>query len=214
MKRNKVSVVLLLVLGFLITGCQTTPYDYTALRASKPRSILVIPPLNETVDVNASYTFISTVSRPLAEKGYYVFPVAVIDNFLKENGLPSPGEMNAVPLHKLREIFGADAVLYTNIRQWGQKYQLLSSVTVVDSELKLVDARTGELLWTGVAFAQQSSSDGGGGLAGALIGAVVQQIVGSIVDNTPKLSTMANTNLVGNPNQGLRPGPYREDVAL
>ncbi|WP_345889650.1 GNA1162 family protein [Spongiibacter thalassae] len=107
-----------------------------------------------------------------------------------------------------------EAACDTNIRQCGQKYQLLSSVIVVDSELKLVDARTGAPLWTGVAFAQQSSSDGGGGLAGALIGAVVSQIVGSIVDNTPKLSTMANTNLVRNPNQGLLPGPYQEDVAL
>lgn len=210
--RNKALLFTLLALS--LVGCQVAPpYDYSALEASKPRSILVIPPLNESVDVNAPYTFISTVSKPLAEKGYYVFPVAVIDQFLKENGLPSPGEMNSVPLEKLRENIGADAVLYTTINQWGQKFQLLSSVTIVDSELKLIDARSGELLWTTRAFAQQSSSDGGGGLAGAIVGAIVQQIAGSISDQTPALSSGANAMAINAPNQGLLPGPYLPEEA-
>ncbi|WP_269620379.1 DUF799 domain-containing protein [Zhongshania sp. BJYM1] len=210
--RNRALVFALLALS--LVGCQVAPpYDYSALQASKPRSILVIPPLNESVDVNAPYTFISTVSKPLAEKGYYVFPVAVVDQFLKENGLPSPGEMNGVPLEKLRENIGADAVLYTTINQWGQKFQLLSSVTIVDSELKLIDARTGELLWTTRAFAQQSSSDGGSGLAGAIVGAIVQQIAGSISDQTPALSSGANAMAINAHNQGLLPGPYLPEDA-
>jgi hypothetical protein len=40
------------------------------------------------------YIYLSTLTKPLAEKGYYVLPVAVIDQFLKENGLPTPAEMN------------------------------------------------------------------------------------------------------------------------
>ncbi|MFQ3201975.1 MAG: hypothetical protein ACI9SK_002713 [Zhongshania sp.] len=209
MNRSKITkAVFFVLLAFSLVACQVAPYDYSALEASQPRSILVIPPLNESVDVNAPYTFISTVSKPIAEKGYYVFPVAVIDQFLKANGLPSPGEMNGVPLQKLREIIGADAVLYTTINQWGQKFQLLNSATIVDSNLKLIDARSGELLWTARAFAQQSSGDGGGGLAGAIIGAIVEQIAGSIVDRTPALSSAANAVAINAPNQGLLPGPY------
>jgi hypothetical protein len=209
MNRSKITKAGFFVpLAFSLVACQVAPYDYSALEASQPRSILVIPPLNESVDVNAPYTFISTVSKPIAEKGYYVFPVAVIDQFLKANGLPSPGEMNGVPLQKLREIIGADAVLYTTINQWGQKFQLLNSATIVDSNLKLIDARSGELLWTARAFAQQSSGDGGGGLAGAIIGAIVEQIAGSIVDRTPALSSAANAVAINAPNQGLLPGPY------
>jgi hypothetical protein len=209
MNRSKITKAgFFVLLAFSLVACQVAPYDYSALEASQPRSILVIPPLNESVDVNAPYTFISTVSKPIAEKGYYVFPVAVIDQFLKANGLPSPGEMNGVPLQKLREIIGADAVLYTTINQWGQKFQLLNSATIVDSNLKLIDARSGELLWTARAFAQQSSGDGGGGLAGAIIGAIVEQIAGSIVDRTPALSSAANAVAINAPNQGLLPGPY------
>jgi hypothetical protein len=54
-----------------------------------PRSILMLPPLNESTAVEATWGYLSTVTQPLAERGFYVFPVAVIDQFLKENGLPS-----------------------------------------------------------------------------------------------------------------------------
>ena len=143
MKRAAVYMIIL-GLSLVAAGCSTTPYDYTALQASKPRSILVLPPRNNTVEVIAPYIFLSTISKPLAEKGYYVFPVSVIDNFLKENGMPTPDEMNSVPLDQLHKHTGADAVLYVQINDWGQKYQVLSSQTVVDSHMKLVDARTGE----------------------------------------------------------------------
>jgi hypothetical protein len=52
-------------------GCKTTqPYDYTNFRAHPPRSILVIPPLNESTTVEGTYSYLSTVSRPIAERGY------------------------------------------------------------------------------------------------------------------------------------------------
>jgi hypothetical protein len=192
----------------LMAGCATTPYDYSALEASKPRSILIIPPQNNSVEVIAPYTFLSTISMPLAEKGYYVFPVAVIDNFLKENGMPTPDEMNLVPVDKLYEYTGADAVLYVTINDWGQKYQVLSSSTVVDSHMRLVDARTGDMLWDARARAVQSSDDGGGGLAGALVGALVTQMMASSVDNTPHLSSSANNVAINRQNRGLLLGPY------
>ncbi len=192
----------------LVTGCATQPFDYSALKAANPQSILVIPPMNNSVEVNAPYIFISSISSALAEKGYYVFPVALVDQFMKDNGLPTPAEMNAAPLDKLQSIFGADAVLYVTIDDWGQQYQVLSSVAVVSSHWRLVDARTGLELWSGRAYAQESSGDGGGGLGGMLVSAVVTQIAGSISDPTPRLSKIATYSAVNNQRVGLLPGPY------
>ena len=205
----------LLSLGFgllFLTGCVTVdPYDYTELRKSNPRSIVVIPPANNTVEVNASYIFLSTISQPLAEKGYYVFPVSVIDHFLKENGMPTPEDMNTAPLDKIREHIGADAVLYVSIEDWGQKYQVLSSKTIVHSKLRLVDTRTGQLLWDTTAYAEYSSGDSGGGLVGALVSAVVEQVAGSMIDRTPLLSANANSAAINKPERGLIPGPYKTE---
>ena len=194
----------------LLSGCVTPtgPYDYSALENSRPRSILVIPPVNNSVEVNAPYIFLATITRPLAEKGYYVFPVAVIDHFLKENGLPTPAEMNSIPLDKIAEHIGADAVLYVSIKEWGQKYQLVTSSTIVDSTLRLVDVNTGVLLWQATVRGVRTSDDGGAGLLGAIVGAIATQISGSVTDYTPELSSASNRQKINDKSTGLLQGPY------
>jgi len=184
-----------------LSACAPPPHDYALYRSHMPRSILVLPPVNETTDVDASYAYLSTISRPLAECGYYVFPVAVIDAYMKENGLPSADEMHAVSLQKLREIIGADAVLYVIIEEWGQKYRVITSTTVVKARARLVDAATGETLWNGTAHAAQSS--GGGDPIGMLVAAVVAQILDSITDQAHALAGPANAMMIHNENQGL-----------
>lgn len=206
----RIRLCVLMCLTAYLFGCAApTNIDRSAFVAHQPRSILVIPPRNNTVEVNAPYTFLAAITRPIAEKGFYVFPVAVIDTFLKENGLPTPEEMNSIPLDKILEHIGADAVLYTSINKWGQKYEVLSSKAVVSAKMKLVDTRTGDLLWTGNAYAEQQPSNNNGGLAGALIGALVDQVVGSIVDNTFPLAKQATAATIGNTRRGFINGPYK-----
>lgn len=207
---KKIGLLLIACAIAVLSGCAVQPYDYTAINAAKPKSILVIPPASESTDVNSTYTFLSTISKPLAEQGYYVFPVAVVDTFMKENGLPTPDEMNSIPLEKIRDVTGADAVLYVNINQWGQKFQLISSVTIIDSDVRLVDTSTGTLLWHAKIQAQQGSSDGGGGLAGAIVGAIAEQIASAIVDKTYGLSAQQNLLAVNNKTRGLPNDPYKK----
>jgi hypothetical protein len=206
----KVVIVSIASIVFL-SGCVTVePYNYGPLKQAAPRSILVLPPMNSSVEVSAPYTYLSTVTRPLAEKGYYVFPVSVVDTFLKENGLPTPAEMNGIALDKIDEIIGADAVLYVDIQDWGQKFQVLSSVTVVQGNVRLVSVRTGELLWEAPINAQYNpNNNSGGGLLGALVVAVVSQIAGEITDNTPQVARMANNMAFNSAKRGLLNGPYK-----
>jgi hypothetical protein len=119
--------------------------DYTAFKNSHPRSILVLPPINETTDVGATYGVLSQMTLPLAESGYYVVPVAVMDETFKQNGLTNAAEIQGTSPAKLREIFGADAALYTKITKYGSVYQVLDSTTVVAASAKLVDLRTGDV---------------------------------------------------------------------
>lgn len=196
------------VLALLGSACAPpAPRDYSPYRAHMPRSIVVLPPLNQTTDVNAPYVYLSTVTRPLAESGYYVFPVAAVDSFMKENGLPTSGEMNAVPLQKLREVFGADAVLYVTIESWGQKYMIVSSETVVKARATLVDTASGTTLWNGTAFAQRSSSSGQSDIFGMLIASVVDQMLASFTDPTHDLARAANGTMVSDQQSGMLLGP-------
>lgn len=197
--------------ALLLTACavQKPAYDYTAFRASRPASILVLPPLNKTVDVRASYSVMSTMTAPLAESGYYVFPVAVVDQTFKENGLDNPGEMHQAPLAKLREIFGADAVLYVTVEAYGTKYMVIDSTTAVSATGKLVDARTGAVLWQGRATASDAENrqNNGGGLVGILVTALVRQIVGGASDPGHGLSHVTSARLLNAQSGGLLFGP-------
>jgi len=196
-----------------LTGCAAQqPPDYSAYRAHMPRSILVLPPRNESVDVNATYTYLSTVTRPLAEAGYYVFPVAVIDQFLKDNGMPTPDEMHTASLAKIREIIGADAVLYVTITEWGQKYQVLQSTTVVNASAMLVDTATGTTLWEGKA-AMAEGSGGGSDPIAMLIAAAVEQVLDTSTDRCHDVARQANYLMVYNARVGMLPGPRSPDYA-
>jgi hypothetical protein len=205
----------LLRLGLIVTaliltaGCATpAKYDYSTYRAHLPRSVLVLPPLSQSTDIKASYSYLSTVSRPLAESGYYVFPVAVVDAFMKENGLPTPGDMHAIPLDKIGEVFGADAVLYITVEEYGQKYRLLTSTTTVKAKAALVDVATGTTLWEGTTKVAQSSGDSGAGIIGALVTAVASQIVSSTTDHAHTVSATVNHQMFFNKDSGLLLGPY------
>lgn len=199
-----------LLLGLVLTACvTTTPRDYSNYRARIPRSILVLPPLNETADIRGTYSYLSTVTYPVAEMGYYVYPIVLADQLLKENGLPTPGEMHQAPLSKLRKVFGADAVLYLTLKEYGTRYQILSSVTVVVAEAKLVDTLTETLLWEGTLAAQDDSgkNNSSGGIWGALINAAVKQVLDNSRDAAYPLSRVANRQLMWE-NRGLLYGPH------
>lgn len=190
-----------------LAGC-AKPYDYTNFRQHPPRSILVLPPLNESTAVEATWSYQSTVTRPLAERGYYVFPVAVVDQFMKENGLPTAGEMHQAPLKKLAEILGADSVLYVTVEEYGTKYQVLNAATIVKVRAKLVDTRTGVLLWEGRIAMQHNSNSGSGNLIAAVVSAAITQVINSSTDAAHQLSGPANVLLFGKRDQGILYGPY------
>lgn len=193
--------------SWLTTGCAVAPIDYTEFRLRQPRSILVLPPLNESTAVEATYGVLSTVTLPLAEMGYYVYPVAVMDRFLKENGMPTAGEMHQVPVDKVRDIVGADAVLYITVREYGTKYLLINSYTTVQSTAKLVDTRTGTTLWAGEGHAQERAGGSGNLIADAIVAAVTQ-IINTATDRAHDVSRFANRNLLTVKDKGLLYGPY------
>lgn len=194
----------------LVTGCATkTPFDYTAYKESRPRSILVLPPVNSTPEVQATYSVLSYATRPLAEAGYYVLPVTLVAEAFKENGMTQPSDMHATSPEKLRQIFGADAALYIDISKYGTVYQVINSESVVAAQAKLVDLKTGKTLWTGGAQASSAESNNQqqGGLAALLITAIIKQVVASTTDESHKIAGVTTARLLSPGKNGLLYGP-------
>lgn len=209
---RRAGVLATLAAASLLGGCATqrTPYDYTAFRQAKPALLVVLPPVNHSPDVTGGIGVMSQVTLPLAEAGYYVLPVSLVDGTFRENGLTTPDNIHALDRAKLREVFGADAAVYLEVKQYGTSYAVISSNTVVAVEARIVDLRTDELLWQGRAAAssaeQQQSS--GAGLVGLLVQAVVNQIIATSTDAGYRYAGIASQRLLsGGMVNGVLYGP-------
>lgn len=206
------AIVAALAGSLLLTGCATpaASIDYAAFRTARPASILILPPINESPDIKASAAMLSQLTLPLAESGYYVLPVALVSETFRSNGVDSPVDAQSVAAAKLREIFGADAALYVKVTKYGSSYTVIASDAVVSAEARLVDLKSGAVLWSGTATASSAEgrNNGGGGLVGLLVAAVVNQIVGSLSDVSYPVAGTTSQRLAaaGRPN-GLLYGP-------
>ena len=196
--------------SLLLAGCATPQaYDYTAYKESKPASVLILPPLNSSPDVKATYSMLSQMSLPLGEAGYYVYPVAVVDEMFRNNGLNNPGDIHAVSQSKLREIFGADAALYVDVKRYGSTYTVISSDVTVSADARLVDLKTGKLLWNGSASASsaEQSNNNNGGLVGLLVTAVIKQIANNLTEQSHTYAGLTSQRLLSPRPNGLLYGP-------
>jgi hypothetical protein len=201
------------VLGLALLGACATkppPLDYTAFRAAKPQTLLVLPPLNQSPDIKATPSVWAHATLPLSEAGYYVLPVALVDQTFKQNGITTAHGAHEIPTQKLRDVFGADAAVYIKVTEYGSSYAIVASETKVVVEARIVDLRTGALLWQGAARA--SSAEQGqqnqGGLIGLLVAAAVKQVLSSTTDLAFNFSGTASQRLLGAPRyNGVLPGP-------
>jgi len=201
----------------VMSACQSTPkkpFNYRPFLKHMPASILVLPPVNESMEVMAPYMYISTISRPIAEKGYYVFPVAVIDALMKANGVSTPEDMHRIPLIKINEIIGPDAVLYVTIKEWGTKYRVLDSQTVVYAYAKLIDTDTGSIIWQNASKVVKSSNDGSNSIIQMLLAALINQVLSNFFDPTLDVAHVMNQRLYNNAAKGLLKGKYHPEYEL
>jgi hypothetical protein len=207
----KMKIWLLLGILAVLTGCATKAperKDYTEFRKAGLRSVLVVPAVSRSVDVDAPDYLLSTISQPIAERGYYVFPVNLIKRVMEDDGLSDANLVHAADSTKLASLFGADAIMYVVIERWDSKYAVFSTVTTVELSYTLKGA-AGQPLWEHkevMAYdpaAQQSQ----GGLAGLIAKAVVAAIEKAKPNYIP-LARMANGMSVIRVGQGLPAGPY------
>lgn len=207
------SLLLLLGISLVVTcaGCATAPprKDYAQFRQANPKTILVMPAINRSVEVNAPDYFLSTIVRPLAERGYYVLPVNVTKRLLEDDGLADANLVHEADATRLAELFGADAILYVTIERWDARYLLLTTQVTVEFTYVIKSGRTGEELWrmTESMVYQPQSSAAGHPLA-MLISLAVQAAVTKAAPNYIPLTQQANWLAVTRPSQGLPAGPY------
>ncbi len=210
---NIFTILLLLLMSLLYSGCAqkvAKSIEFPKMYDQKPRSILILPPMNESTDAEAKDYYMTTVEMPFASMGYYTFPVEMVADIMKQEGVYDTELLYKLSLDKFYEYFGADAVLFTHIKKWDVSYIVISSSLTVSIDANIISTKTGEELWkyTGTVVVDLTSKNNATsqlGLAGLVIDLVATAVNTATADYVEHAHT-ANQRLISS----LPYGPYHE----
>lgn len=205
---------LLPLLTVFLTGCVATApkKDLSSFQAAAPRSILVVPTVNKSLDVDAPNYLLSTLPVPLAEKGFYVFPVHTIKTVLEQEGFYEGDQIHAQPPEALAAMFGADSILYVRINRWDARYAFITTTVTVDFDYRIV-YKDGAELWQAnqkMVYQPQNNNNAGSPMA-ALVAAAINAAVTRAAPNFMPLAKQANNEVFITGPNAIPNGPYRLD---
>lgn len=179
-------LVYLLIICGLVSSCGmmksvSRESQYAKIYEEKPITFLVMPPINNTSNVEAKDLLYTSISRPLAEAGYYVLsPLLAMDILKAESAYDSELFFDA-PLTAFKNYFGADAVVFSVIDKWTKKgFGIQTKLRYV-----IKSAHTNEILFDRSCdlYLDLSVNSGGGGALGALVDLAASAISTAVSDH-------------------------------
>jgi hypothetical protein len=200
----------------VLTGCgpkYMTKYEaFPKVYAERPLTILVLPPINETTAADAKEYYSTTIAEPLSFSGYYVFPLEVISEIMKNEGIYDTETVMNLPPHKFKEFFGADAVMYIWIQRWSTSYYVLGGNVSVSIRSVIRSTTTGEDLWQyeGTIVEDTTVTSSGGGLAGLAVAVVATAVKTAATDYVP-IAKRANYMILNTLPYGKHSPNYDKD---
>lgn len=197
------AVAALAAVTVLLTGCATGPQKW-AVDEPDMRSILIVPVVNDTTNVEAEALMYATATYPLAEGGYYVFPAETVKMVLEQEGLYEPEQVQKVEPAKLASMFHSDAVMFIKVTYWDAAFAVFNTRTQVTAEYTLF-RRDGTQIWNGTSSVYMDSN---GGSSNSLLGLIIDSAVAAVNRAAPNFQPVAKAThmrAIG----GWRAGPYK-----
>ncbi len=214
---KSLSTALVAFLTISLSGCANqidNKRDLSSFSAASPRSILVVPSINKSLDVDAPSYLLTTLTIPLAEKGYYVFPVHTVKTVLEQEGFYEGERIHAQPPETLAKMFGADAVLYVTINRWDARYVILSTVVTVDFDYRMV-SKTGVTIWEAkktMQYSPNNNAQQGASPLAILISAAITAAATRAAPNYLPLTKQANNEVFLSGPTAIPDGPYAKEA--
>ena len=118
-------ILYIIILCWIVTSCGmlntvTRESQYAKMYEEKPITLLVMPPINNSSNVEAKDLLYTSISKPLVEAGYYVIsPLLAMDVLKAESAYDSELFFDG-PLTTFQNYFGADAVVFSVIDTWAK----------------------------------------------------------------------------------------------
>ena len=201
-----------IILCCIATSCGmlntvTRESQYAKMYEEQPITLLVMPPINNSTNVEAKDLLYTSISRPLIEAGYYVIsPLLAMDVLKAESAYDSELFFDA-PLTAFQNYFGADAVVFSVIDTWAKKGM------GIETKIRYVikSASTNEILFDRSCdlYLDLSVDSGTDGLLGALVDLAASAINTAATDHI-KAARKANYYILSD----IPRGKYSPDHML
>lgn len=119
-------IIYFILASAIITSCGifdsvTRESQYAKMYEEQPVTLLVMPPINNSTNVEAKDLLYTSISRPLVEAGYYVISPLLAMDVLKAESAYDAENFFEAPLNAFFNYFGADAVVFSVIDSWAKK---------------------------------------------------------------------------------------------
>lgn len=174
------NIIIFFGLAIVLSSCGTNSKiakseAYKGVYNEKPLSVLLMPPINKSNNVDAKEYFHSTLYTPLANAGYYVVPPFMSMEILKkESAYDSELFLNS-NLSKFRSVFGADMAVFTIINEW--KKSKIGGKIYVEVQYIIKSTKTNETIYTRTGKVNYNTSvSAGSGLGGLLASAILTAV--------------------------------------
>lgn len=179
MKKISLSIALIISSLLLLNSCASLPKQqaFPKMYEENPLVFLIMPPINNSSQVDAKDYFYTTMCVPIAEAGYYVLPpMATLSALQNESAYDSERFIDG-DLKKLGNYFGADVAVFTVIKAWDK--QVIGSTICIEIEYIFKSTKTNEILYNRDATIRcnTSSSYGNRGLLDVLISAIKTAVI-------------------------------------
>ena len=122
---------------------------YPAMEKAKPRTVAVLPFVNLSSSQQGSQAVRRGFYNHFSSLTFRDMGLWRVDDLLKKAGMTDAAIINQTPAKDLGKILGTDAIVYGEISNFDKLFAVLYSQVSVGAKLRMYDARTGELLWTG-----------------------------------------------------------------
>lgn len=121
--KTKLIVITIAVVSAALSSCTTYTRvsQYPKMYEEKPLTILVMPPINNTTNVEAKELLYTSISQPLIEAGYYVVSPHLSMELLKAESAYDAEMFIDRDAAMFGKVFGADAVIFSVIDVWKKK---------------------------------------------------------------------------------------------
>ncbi len=170
---KKAIYVIIAGVALFLSSCSpkfTRLEQYPGMYEAQPVTLVVMPPINNTSNVDAKELLYTSISYPLIEAGYYVISPHLTMEMLKAESGYDAEMLIERDAAIFAQVFGADAVVFSVIDEWAKKgFGIQTKLHYIIKSTKdnsILFERTCDLY---LDLSSNSGSSSNGGLLGALV---------------------------------------------